>query len=141
MVVQGRGDPAEGAEIVECDRALVGFRAGHHVEMHDVARGSVGVDGDHTPAVAGGQHRRHRDVAVLAQRGEPVELGFDLVRAVVVLPVHPQDRFGAAVGVLDQIGGVLRQVQQPQRGRRWQVVVGQCTFGHVDVVGDDLRHQ
>ena len=90
--MQRSGDAAQRVEVLDGERLLVGFGAGHHLEVHDVARGPVLVDGDDASTVAGRKHDGHGDVAVAPQRVEPVEFGFDLVRAVVVLAVHAQDR-------------------------------------------------
>ena len=128
-------DPAQCVEVRDGQRLLVGFGARHHLEVHDVALRSVVVDGDDASTVAGGQHGGHDDVAVAPQRIEPVEFGLDLVRAVVVLAVHAQDRPRAGVRVLDRVGGVLGQVQQAQRRIGRQVVAGQRPLGDVDVVG------
>ena len=73
MFVQHSGYPAQGVEILNGDRRLVGLDACDHLEVHHVPRHPVDVHGDHAASVAGRQHGGHRDIAVAPQRVEPVE--------------------------------------------------------------------
>ena len=136
MLMKHSGYPAQGVEVLDGHRRLVGLDAGDHLEMHHISKVSVHVDGDHATSVAGRQHGGHSDIAVAPQCVQPVEFGFDFMRQVVVLPVHPQDRTGTRTRVLDGVGGVLRQIQQAQRRMRGEVILGKRTFGDGDIVLD-----
>jgi hypothetical protein len=137
MFVQRSGYRPKRMEVIDGQLRLVGLDTGDQLEMHHVPRGSVDVHGDHPTTVTCRQHGGHRDVAVAPQRIEPVEFGFDLVRAVVILPVHSQDRASTGGPVLHCVGRVLRQVQQAQRRIRREVVFDERPLSHVGVRRND----
>ena len=78
-------------------------------------------DRHHAATVRSGQHRGDCDGALATQCVEPVQFGSDLVRQVIVLPMHAQDRPVPGGGILHRVGGVLREVQQVQCGIRLRV--------------------
>ena len=67
--------------------------------------------GDHPPAVGGRQHPRGAHPGLRPQRVHPGQLRGDLLLGVVAEPVYAQHR-GPGVGVADQEGRVLRDVEQ-----------------------------
>ena len=85
MLVQCGGYLPQGVEVVDGHGLLVRLRTRDHGEMHDVPVCSVDSHRHHATTVRGGQHRRNCDIAVAAQRVEPVQFGSDLVRQVIVL--------------------------------------------------------
>ena len=74
MVVQGCGDRAQRVKVLYCQRLLVGLDTVDHLEVNDVPGSVLVVDGDDTGAVPGRHDDGNGQVAVPAQRVEPVEL-------------------------------------------------------------------
>ena len=111
MLVHDGGEPAE---LVEPDGLgiLLGRAARHERHRVHVQRVAVDLGDHHVGAIRGGDQLRRGNRGLGAQGLHPRQLRADRLQRVVTGPMHPQhDR----LVVVDQVGGVLGQAEQPQR--------------------------
>ena len=136
VVVHDGGDQPE---LVEADGLLLllGRAAGHERHRVDVQRDLVADGGHHLAAVLREDQLRSHHVCLLPQRGHPGQLRPHRIQGVVVGAVHPQDQ---RIPVVDKVGGVLGQAEQPQRRLGIATVKWQCVAGVLIVVGWQSWH-
>jgi hypothetical protein len=139
MLVHARGDLAQ--PLKRRQQFVLRRLASAHEPRHDgvarVFQFRAAERLDHR-AVAGRDRLRRLQPGVAAQRRHPLQLGVDGGIAVIADAMDAQDGLAAALGIVDAIGGVLREVDHCRGRARRQVVEPDRLVGETAEAGQQI---